>query len=176
MTENKKAPESGTSGVVGHYVRALRLLDEYDHQELPQPEGSVPTWRLTYDACQAVVDEMRDTFDTGMFGREREPGRVEGIVENLYQGAFGQELYPGVQEKAANLLYLVVKDHPYTDGNKRIGAALFLEFLARNGMLFHDGESIVSQGELVALTLLIAASRPEEKDVMVALVANLLDL
>lgn len=94
----------------------------------------------------------------------------------MYQSAFGQEAYPSVEEKAANLLYFMIKDHPYADGCKRIAASLFLEFLDKNNALFQDGTKRLSEGTLVAITLMIAESKPDEKDVMVKLVMNLLDL
>lgn len=111
-----------------------------------------------------------------MFGIEKENGKVAGIIAAVYQSAFGQEAYPSVEEKAANLLYFMIKDHPYADGCKRIAASLFLEFLDKNNALFQDGTKRLSEGTLVAITLMIAESKPDEKDVMVKLVMNLLDL
>lgn len=119
---------------------------------------------------------MQDTFNTDVFGIEKENGKVAGIIAAVYQSAFGQEAYPSVEEKAANLLYFMIKDHPYADGCKRIAASLFLEFLDKNNALFQDGTKRLSEGTLVAITLMIAESKPDEKDVMVKLVMNLLDL
>ena len=107
---------------------------------------------------------------------EKEPGKVEGIIDSVYQSAFGQDAYPSVEEKAANLLYFMIKDHPYADGCKRIAASLFLEFLDKNNALFKDNGKRFSDGTLVALTLMIAESKPEEKDIMVKLVMNLMNL
>ena len=123
-----------------------------------------------------MVGQMKDSFETDVFGVEKEAGKVEGIIVAVYQSIFGQDAYPSLEEKAANLLYFMIKDHPYADGCKRIAASLFLEFLDKNNALFMDGEKRLSDGTLVAITLMIAESKPEEKDVMVKLVMNLLKL
>ena len=111
-----------------------------------------------------------------MFGVEKEKGKVEGILAAVYQDVFGGEVYPSLEEKAANLLYFMIKDHPFADGCKRIAASLFLEFLNRNNALFRNGQKVISDGALVALTLMIAESNPAEKDIMTAIVMNLLKL
>lgn len=140
---------------VNEYTDALILLDQYDHQSLSKPEGSTPVYRITYEECVQMVGQMKDSFETDVFG---------------------QDAYPSLEEKAANLLYFMIKDHPYADGCKRIAASLFLEFLDKNNALFLDGEKRLSDGALVAITLMIAESKPEEKEVMVKLVMNLLKL
>lgn len=119
---------------------------------------------------------MKKSFDTDVFGVEKETGKVAGIIAAVYQSVFGEDAYLTVEEKAANLLYFMIKDHPYADGCKRIAASLFLEFLDKNNALFQDGTKRLSEGTLVAITLMIAESKPDEKDVMVKLVMNLLDL
>ena len=159
---------------VNEYTDALLLLDQYDHQTLKKPSGKMPTYRITYDECVTMVNNMRDSFNTDVFGVEKESGKVKGIIAAIYQSAFGYDAYPSLEEKAAYLLYFMIKDHPYADGCKRIAASLFLEFLDRNNALFVNGEKKISDGALVAITLMIAESRPEEKDVMVTLVMNLL--
>lgn len=159
---------------VSQYTNALQLLDQYDHQSLEKPEGNTPVYRITYEECKKMVDHMRDTFASDVFGVEKEPGKVEGILAAVYQNVFGMEVYPSLEEKAANLLYFMIKDHPYADGCKRIAASLFLEFLDKNNMLFKNGTKVISDGALVAITLMIAESDPKEKDVMVILVMNLL--
>lgn len=159
---------------VNEYTDALLLLDQYDHQALKKPSGKMPTYRITYDECVTMVNNMRDSFNTDVFGVEKEAGKVKGIIAAIYQSAFGYDAYPSLEEKAAYLLYFMIKDHPYADGCKRIAASLFLEFLDRNNELFVNGEKKISDGALVAITLMIAESRPEEKDVMVTLVMNLL--
>ena len=161
---------------VNEYTDALLLLDQYDHQALCKPDGNAPIYRITYEECVQMVGKMRDSFDTEVFGVEKEAGKVAGIIAAVYQSVFGQDAYPSLEEKAANLLYFMIKDHPYADGCKRIAASLFLEFLDKNNALFQDGIKRLSDGTLVATTLMIAESKPEEKDVMVKLVMNLLNL
>jgi len=161
---------------VNQYTEALTLLDQYDHQVVPRPEGNAPVYRITYEECKSMVNAMRGSFQTDVFGVEKEKGKVEGIIAAVYQSAFGKDCYPSLEEKAANLLYFMIKDHPYADGCKRIAASLFLEFLEKNNALFRDGQKIISDGALVAITLMIAESRPEEKDIMVALVMNFLTI
>lgn len=123
-----------------------------------------------------MVGQMKDSFETDVFGVEKESGKVEGIIAAVYQSVFGQDAYPSLEEKAANLLYFMIKDHPYADGCKRIAASLFLEFLDKNNALFQDGRKRLSDGTLVAITLMVAESKAEEKDVMVKLIMNLLKL
>ena len=159
---------------VNLYTQALILLDQYDHQSLEKPEGSSPIYRITYKDCREMVNYMEDTFKSDVFGVEKEVGKVEGILAAVYQDVFGGEVYPSLEEKAANLLYFMIKDHPFEDGCKRIAASLFLEFLSRNNALFRDGQKIISDGALVAITLMIAESNPDEKDIMTAMVMNLL--
>ena len=159
---------------VNLYTQALVLLDQYDHQSLEKPEGSSPIYRITYKDCREMVNHMEDTFKSDVFGVEKETGKVEGILAAVYQDVFGGEVYPSLEEKAANLLYFMIKDHPFEDGCKRIAASLFLEFLSRNNALFRDGQKIISDGAIVAITLMIAESNPDEKDIMTAMVMNLL--
>ena len=161
---------------INEYTDALTLLDQYDHQILRKPEGSTPIYRITYEDCVQMVGQMKDSFETDVFGVEKENGKVEGIIAAVYQSVFGQDAYPSLEEKAANLLYFMIKDHPYADGCKRIAASLFLEFLDKNNALFQDGRKRLSDGTLVAITLMVAESKAEEKDVMVKLIMNLLKL
>lgn len=168
--------EADVLRAVNEYTEALLLLDKYDHQALEKPDGAVPIYRITYEDCKEMVGKMRDSFDTDVFGVEKEAGKVAGIIAAVYQSVFGEDAYPSIEEKAANLLYFMIKDHPYADGCKRIAASLFLEFLDRNNTLFVDGTKRLSDGTLVAITLMIAESKPDEKDVMVKMVMNLLSL
>lgn len=161
---------------VNLYTDALMLLDQYDHQSLEKPAGNKPIYRITYEECRSIVNAMEDTFKSDVFGVEKEKGKVEGILAAVYQNVFGGDVYPSLEEKAANLLYFMIKDHPYADGCKRIAASLFLEFLSRNDYLYKDGIKRISDGALVAITLMIAESNPEEKDIMVNLVMNLLTM
>ena len=161
---------------VNLYTQALTLLDKYDHQSLEKPEGNQPIYRITYADCRAMVDRMEDSFKSDVFGVEKEPGKIEGILAAVYQDVFGGEVYPSLEEKAADLLYFMIKDHPFADGCKRIAASLFLEFLNRNNALFRDGHKVISDGALVAITLMIAESDPKEKDIMTTMVMNLLSV
>ena len=158
------------------YTNALMLLDQYDHQSLKKPAGSKDIYRITYEECRNMVNAMEDSFHSDVFGVEKEKGKVEGILAAVYQNVFGGDVYPSLEEKAANLLYFMIKDHPYADGCKRIAASLFLEFLVRNNALYKDGQKRISDGALVAITLMIAESEPKEKDIMVHLVMNLLTI
>ena len=158
--------------VIETYSNALSLLDDYDHGTISKPKGKNSIYELTYKECKDLIDSMK--FNSSVFGIEKEKGKLEGILAAIYQNVFGQELYPSIEEKAANLLYFIIKDHPFADGCKRIGASLFLEFLNKNKHLIIDGKQIISNSALVAITLMIAESRPEEKEVMVRLVMNFL--
>lgn len=153
--------ESEVLQAVNQYTNALLLLDKYDHQTLDKPSGNKDVCRITYEECKNLVSKMEDSFKSSVFGHEKEPGKVEGILAAVYQNVFGQEVYPSVEEKAANLLYFMIKDHPYDDGCKRIAASLFLEFLHKNNLLYKGEEKRLSEGALVAMTLMIAESRAE---------------
>lgn len=160
--------------VIQEYSRSLELLDAYDHQTITIPEGSQCTYRLQYDECMHIIAEMEFSKTSDIFGLEKEPGKLEGILAAIYQSAFENEAYPTLEEKAANLLYFLVKDHPFNDGCKRIAAALFLHFLNQNNALYRDSKKIISDSALVAITLMIAESRPEEKDIMIQVIINFL--
>ena len=159
---------------VNAYTDALTLLDNYDHQLLSKPDGIEPVYRITYEECRNMIDHMEYAGKSEVFGVEKEKGKVKGILEAVYQNVFGRELYPTLEEKAAILLYFMIKDHPFADGCKRIAASLFLEFLQRNRVLYKNGLKQISDSALVAITLMIAESKPEEKEVMTTLVMNFL--
>lgn len=163
------------SDVLAEYLPALRILRDFDEGAFYAVDGDVPTWTLGYDEARSVIDRVAAEFPAdALFGKERGDA-LKGVVASIYQGFAGQELYPTVQLKAANLLYLVVKDHPLSDGNKRSAAALFVTFLARNGILTDaDGQPRISNNALAAITLMVAMSDPKEKDLMVALVVRML--
>lgn len=164
--------EKEVLNVIETYANALSLLDDYDHGLLSKPEGTNSIYRLSYQECRELIDKMK--FDSDVFGVEKEEGKLNGILAAVYQNVFGQELYPSIEEKAANLLYFLIKDHPFADGCKRIGATIFLEFLNKNNHLIIKGTPIISNSALVAITLMIAESRPEEKETMISLVMNFL--
>lgn len=164
--------EKEVLNVIETYANALSLLDDYDHGLLSKPEGTDFIYRLSYQECRELIDKMK--FDSDVFGIEKEEGKLNGILAAVYQNVFGQELYPSIEEKAANLLYFLIKDHPFADGCKRIGATIFLEFLNKNNHLIIEGTPIISNSAIVAITLMIAESRPEEKETMISLVMNFL--
>lgn len=160
--------------IVQSYARALDLLDDYDHQAVPRPDGTDAAYVLTYEECREVIQGMRFGSESNLFGVEKDDS-FRASIGDIYAGFAGQEAYPSVEEKAANLLYFVVKNHSFLDGNKRIAAALFLYFLDRNGMLFDaQGRKLLADEVLVALTIMLAESRPEEKEAMVSLTMNFL--
>lgn len=167
--------EKEVLSVVEAYSNALTLLDDYDHGTIPKPDGIASIYYLTYEECRELIDSMKYGNFSDVFGVEKEEGKLNGILAAIYQNVFGTELYPSIEEKAANLLYFLIKDHPFVDGCKRIGASIFLEFLNKNKHLIIDGKQIISDSALVAITLMIAESRPEEKETMVKLVMNFLN-
>ena len=164
--------ETEVFNVIEAYQSALSLLDDYDHNSISKPKGTDSIYRLTYEECRALIDTMK--FESDVFGVEKEEGKLKGILETIYQHVFDQELYPSMEEKAAHLLYFLIKDHPFVDGCKRIGVTIFLEFLNKNHHLLADGKQIISNNTLVAITLMIAQSMPEEKETMVNLVMHFL--
>ena len=168
--------ESDILRAVNLYTDALLLLDQYDYQALSKPSGRKSLYRMTYSDCRTIINQLEDSFSSDVFGVEKEAGKLEGILAAVYQDVFGGEVYPSLEEKAANLLYFLIKDHPFVDGCKRIAASIFLEFLGRNDALFRNEEKVISDGALVAITLMIAESKPEEKDIMTTLVMNLLKM
>ena len=159
--------------VIEKYSEALELLDSYDHQSMNRPKGNDTTYVLTYDECMDVISHMRFGDESDLFGREKDDS-FRGSIGNIYQSFDGKELYPSLEEKAAHLLYFITKNHSFLDGNKRIAATMFLYFLDRNGVLFADGEKLIDDYTLVALTIMIAESRPEEKEMMITVIMNCL--
>lgn len=161
--------------VVKAYTGALDLLDDYDHRRIAKPKGRAATYVLNYDECRSLIASMKFSRDSDLFGVEKDDSFRSSIAA-IYQGFGGQEMYPTIGEKAANLLYFVVKNHSFHDGNKRIAAALFLYFLNMNDALWADGTKCISDSALVALTIMIAESKPDEKEAMVALAMSFLSL
>lgn len=160
--------------VIEKYNSALDMLDEYDHQTMSKPKGSKATYVLTYDECRAVINEMKFAAESDLFGNEKDDS-FKGSIANIYQEFGGVEIYPSLEEKAANLLYFVTKNHSFSDGNKRIAAAMFLYFLDMNGALFYDDaktEKAIADQTLAALTIMIAESNPDEKEMMITVIMN----
>ena len=168
---------AGTGEVLAAYLPSLQTLRDYDEGTLSASEstGNAPVWQLTHAEAQAIIARARSEFPQDrLFGIEN-GDKLKSVVATIYQSFAGEDLYPTTEQKAANLLYLMVKDHPLVDGNKRSAAALFIEFLAQNNLLFSaDGTPLVSNNALAAMTLMVAMSNPQEKDLMVALVERLI--
>ena len=160
--------------VVKAYSSALDLLDGYDHQTIDKPKTKGRSVEITYEECRSFIDNMKFAADSSLFGNEKD-GSFKSALGAVYQSFGGKDLYPSSQEKAANLLYLVTKNHGFSDGNKRIAAGLFLYFLKRNRLLLRkDGSKRIADHTLVALTVMIAESKPQEKELMVNLVMTFL--
>ena len=160
--------------VVKTYSSALDLLDGYDHQTIAKPKAKGRSVELSYEECRRFIDGMKFSADSALFGNEKD-GSFKSALGAVYQSFGGKDLYPSAQEKAANLLYLVTKNHGFSDGNKRIAAGLFLYFLKRNRLLLRkDGSKRIAPHTLVALTVMIAESKPQEKEMMVNLVMTFL--
>lgn len=175
LSRSTDALVAGVADVLAGYLPGLRALRDYDEGTIEPPQGEAPTWTLTQDEARNVISRVGAEFpDDALFGRERGDA-LAGVVDALYQTFGGQQLYPTVQEQAANLHYLIVKDHPLSDGNKRSAAALFVHFLAKNGAL-HDERGLprITNNALAAITLMVAMSDPKEKDLMIALLMRML--
>lgn len=157
--------------VIEKYNEALDLLDAYDHQTMSRPKGNEAIHVLTYGECMEAIRKMRFGDESDLFGREKDDS-FKGSIGNIYQTYGGRDVYESLEEKAANLLYFVTKNHSFYDGNKRIAATMFLYFLDKNKALFCDGRKRIEDSTLVALTIMIAESRAEEKEMMVSVVMN----
>ena len=157
--------------VVEKYSQALELLDAYDHQNMSRPTGNKAIYVLTYEECRDVISSMKFGDSSSLFGNEKDDS-FKGSIGAIYQSFSGEDVYPTLEEKAANLLYFVTKNHSFSDGNKRIAATIFLYFLEKNNVLFKNGEKLIDDHTLVALTIMIAESNPEEKEMMVSVIMN----
>lgn len=163
--------------VVADYAYALDTLDKYDYQQLAvEQTTNEAKFRATYEGAMQAIEELKEKFGGSQWFANEKDDSFKSSIGQIYQTFGGQDLYPSVEEKAAMLLYLVTKNHSFSDGNKRIAATLFLWFMAGNGILYNpDGTKRLADNTLVALTLMIAESRTEEKDVMVKVVVNLIN-
>lgn len=157
--------------VIEKYSTALDLLDAYDHQNMERPKGNEATYVLTYEECMDVISGMRFGNESDIFGKEKDDS-FKGSIGNIYQSFGGKDVYPTLEEKAAHLLYFVTKNHSFLDGNKRIAATMFLYFLDKNGVLFINGEKTIEDHTLVALTIMIAESKPDEMEMMITVIMN----
>lgn len=160
--------------VIGDYSKALDLLDDYDHRTLKKINGNTDERKIEYKKCLDIINKLRFNEESTLFAIERDKG-LESIIGNIYQSFAGQDIYKSIEEKGANFLYLIVKNHVFADGNKRIAATLFIYFLNYYGILYKEGRKVIDNNTLAALTLLIAESNPKEKDVIIDLVMNFLN-
>ena len=160
--------------VIGKYSKALDLLDDYDHKTLAKPKGSNSEKQVKYDDCIEIINKLRFNEESNIFAIERNKG-LEAIIGNIYQTFDGDDVYKSIEEKASNFLYMIVKNHVFIDGNKRIAATLFIYFLNHYGILYKDDKEVIDNNTLAALTLLIAESNPKEKEVIIDLFMNFLN-
>lgn len=160
--------------VIGDYSKALDLLDDYDHKTLKKIDGNIDERKIEYSECVKIINTLKFKEESSLFAIERDKG-LESIIGNIYQSFAGQDIYKSIEEKSANFLYLIVKNHVFTDGNKRIAATLFIYFLNFYGILYKNEKQVIDNNTLTALTLLIAESNPKEKEVIIDLVMNFLN-
>ena len=160
--------------VIGEYTKALDLLDSYDYRTIKKIKGTDSLKQIKYEDCKLIIENLKFNEKSNLFAVERDRG-LEAIIGNIYQSFDGKYIYKSVEEKAANFLYLIVKNHVFVDGNKRIAATLFIYFLEFYNILYKDNKQVIDNNTLAALTLLIAESNPKEKDILVDLVTNFLN-
>ena len=172
-TELKGSEAQEIIKVVNNYSNALNLLDDYDHKRISKPNGTINNNKIVYEDCMEIVSKLKFNSDSDLFALERDKG-LKAILGNIYQSFDGKDLYPTIEEKAANFLYLITKNHTFIDGNKRIAATLFIYFLEFYNLLYNDNGQVIDNNTLVAITLLIAQSNPKEKDVLSDLIMNFL--
>lgn len=159
--------------VITEYTSALDLLDDYDHKSFKKFEGTTSDKMITYEDCINIIETLRFNEESDIFALERDKG-LKSVINNIYQSFDSKDVYPTLEEKAANFLYMVIKNHVFIDGNKRIAATLFIYFLQFYNMLYKDNRQIIDNNTLVAVTLLIAESNPKEKSIIIELVTNFL--
>lgn len=159
--------------VINYFSKGLDLLDDYDHQCVPKISGKKDDRIITYEDCMQVINKLKFNERGDLFAQERNSD-FKAIIGNIYQSFGGEDVYPSVELKAANLLYFIVKDHAFIDGNKRIAASIFLYFMNFYGLLYRDGKTCISNNTLAALTLLIAESKADEKELIIDVVMNII--
>ena len=159
---------------INKYSNALDLLDDYDHKKLVKPKGTKSNEIITYKNCMDLISLLKFNEESEIFALERNKG-LNSIINTIYMSFGGEDVYPTIEEKAANFLYLIIKDHTFIDGNKRIAATLFIYFLEFYNILYKDSERIINNNTLVAITLLVAQSNPKEKDILIDLIMNFLN-
>ena len=159
--------------VINNYKDALNLLDDYDHNRISKPRGTINNSKINYEDCMNIVNKLKFNNDSDLFALERDKG-LKAIIGNIYQSFDKKDLYPTTEEKAANFLYLIIKNHVFIDGNKRIAATLFIYFLEYYNLLYTNERQVIDNNTLVAITLLIAQSNPKEKEILIDLIMNFL--
>ena len=159
--------------VIGSYSKALDLLDDYDHKTLLKPNGNNSNKKVRYEDCIDIINKLRFKEESDIFAIERNRG-LEALIGNIYQTFDNNDVYQSIEEKAANFLYMIVKNHVFIDGNKRIAATLFIYFLQYYNILYRYNKQIIDNNTLVAITLLIAESNPNEKQILIDLIMNFL--
>ena len=159
--------------VINTYANALTLLDDYDHRTVVKPNGIKDNKQITYKECMEIISKLKFNSESDIFALERNHG-LKSIINNIYLSFDGKDVYTTIEEKAANFLYLIIKNHTFIDGNKRIAATLFIYFLKYYDILIRDGKQVIDNNTLVAMTLLIAQYNPKEKEILVDLVMNFL--
>lgn len=164
---------TGIIKVINNYSNALNLLDDYDHRSVEKPKGTTDDKIITYEECMDIIRKLKFNSDSDLFALERNEG-LKAILGAIYQSFDGKDVYPSIEEKAANFLYMIVKNHVFIDGNKRIAATLFIYFLNYYNILYKDEVKVIDNNTLVSLTLLIAESNPLEKEILTDLVMNFL--
>ncbi len=160
--------------VINEYSKALDLLDDYDHRTLKKINGKKSEKVITYQECMNIIDKLRFNNESDLFALERD-NNFKSIINDIYQSFGGKDVYPTIEEKAANLLYLTVKNHAFIDGNKRIAATIFIYFLQVNEVLYIENKQVIDNNTLASITLLIAESNPKEKNILIDLVMNFLN-
>lgn len=161
--------------VIGEYSKALDLLDSYDHGTIRKPNGNLDFRKITYNDCVSVIKKLQFNNRNDLFALEITTDGLKSIIGNIYQSFNNEDVYKSIEEKSANFLYLIVKNHVFVDGNKRIAASLFVYFLNFYNILHKNGKQVIDNNTLTALTLLIAESNPKEKDVIIDLIMNFLN-
>ena len=164
---------TGIIKVINNYSNALNLLDDYDHRSVEKPKGTTDDKIITYEECMDIIRKLKFNSDSDLFALERSEG-LKAILGAIYQSFDGKDVYPSIEEKAANFLYMIIKNHVFIDGNKRIAATLFIYFLNYYNILYKDEVKVIDNNTLVSLTLLIAESNPKEKEILTDLVMNFL--
>ncbi len=155
------------------YSESLGLLDDYDHKTLEKKKGHTSEEMITYEQCMYIIDSLKTNFDSDIFALERNYG-LKSIISNIYQSFDNKDVYSSVEEKSANFFYMIIKNHVFIDGNKRIAATLFIYILFFYDLLYKDNKQIIDNNTLVSLTILIAESNPKEKEIMIDLIMNFL--